>query len=54
MHKKVKNEHFTEGALEYVERFLINKFNMANDFIYDMHLFNSINFMNYYCDENNN
>jgi hypothetical protein len=42
-------EHFAEAALEYIEGYLRDNFNAADDFLYDMHLFNALNFMNYYC-----
>ena len=49
----VKNgsEHYIEGALEYLEAYLRDNFHFADDFIYDMHLFNALNYMEYYCSD---
>jgi hypothetical protein len=43
--------HTIEGALEYIEWYLSNNYGFADDFLYDMHLFNALNFMNYYCND---
>jgi len=43
--------HNLEAALESLDGFLRDRFNLADDFIYDMHLYNSLNFMNYYCND---
>lgn len=42
-------EHGIEAVLEYIDGFLRDDLNLADDFIYDMHLFNAINYMEYYC-----
>lgn len=42
-------DHTVEAALEYIEYIFVDNMGYKDDFIYDMHLYNSINFMNYYC-----
>ena len=44
-------EHNIEAALEYLERTVIEKFGLLDDFLYDMHFFNALNFMDYYCND---
>lgn len=43
--------HVIEWALELLDGYLRDHYNMADDFIYDMHLFNALNFMDYYCND---
>ena len=50
----VKNNlggHAAEWALEFLDGFLRDDLTLADDFIYDMHLYNSLNFMDYYCND---
>jgi hypothetical protein len=42
-------DHRVESALEYIEAYLRDNQGFSDDFLYDMHLFNALNFMNYYC-----
>jgi len=43
--------HDLEAALEVIDGFLRDNLNLADDIIYDIHLFNALNFMEYYCNE---
>jgi hypothetical protein len=40
-------EHSVEAALELLESYL----GLPDDLLYDMHLFNALNFMEYYCND---
>ncbi len=42
--------HPLEAALEYLEDFVARNSKLPDDFLIDMHLQNSLNFMDYYCD----
>ncbi len=48
--KKGWIEHTIEGALEYLEHFFIEK-GFEDDFLYDMHLYNALNYMEGYCND---
>ncbi|MCC8173889.1 MAG: hypothetical protein LIO65_05790 [Odoribacter sp.] len=41
--------HAIEAALEFLERKIVERTDKDDDFLYDMHLFNAVNFMNDYC-----
>ncbi len=43
--------HHIEGAIELIESLIVNNSNFGDDFLYDMHLYNAVNFMEDYCDE---
>ena len=43
--------HAIEAAIEVLERFLLDNSALLDDFLYDMHLFNALNFMDYYCND---
>jgi hypothetical protein len=42
-------EHLLESALELLEYIDVKYMGFPDDYLYDMHLFNSLNFMDYYC-----
>jgi hypothetical protein len=44
-------EHAREWALEFLERIDIENFGFHDDYLYDMHLFNALDFMDYYCND---
>lgn len=44
-------DHSVEAALEYIERWYIDNKDKPDDFMYDMHLYNAVNFMEDYCNE---
>ncbi|MCU4176326.1 hypothetical protein [Carboxylicivirga sp. N1Y90] len=44
-------DHTIEAALEFIERWYIDNKGKDDDFLYDMHLYNAVNFMEEYCDE---
>ncbi len=41
--------HTIEAALEFLERKMIDNTSVSDDFLYDMHRFNALNFMSKYC-----
>ena len=41
--------HGVQAALEALEAFAVNHLGFSDDFLYDMHLFNALRFMNNYC-----
>ncbi len=43
--------HTVEGALEYLEGYLRDNHGFNDDFLYDMHFYNALNFMGDYCDD---
>ncbi|MDM8162233.1 hypothetical protein QUH73_20635 [Labilibaculum sp. K2S] len=44
-------DHTIEGALEYIEGWLRDNQGFEDDFLYDMHLYNALNFMEDYCND---
>lgn len=44
-------DHSVEAALEFIDGLLRDNQNIADDFIYDMHFFNALNYMEGYCNE---
>lgn len=44
-------EHIVEAALEFLEYIDVKYSGFPDDYLYDMHLFNAINFMDYYCND---
>jgi hypothetical protein len=42
-------EHSIEAALEFLEFIDVKYMGFPDDYLYDMHLFNALNFMEYYC-----
>ena len=44
-------EHVIEAALEFLEYIDVKYAGFPDDYLYDMHLFNVLNFMNDYCDD---
>jgi hypothetical protein len=42
-------KHEREAALEYLESLDVKYFGYPDDYLYDMHLYNALDFMNYYC-----
>lgn len=44
-------EHIVEAALEFLEYIDVKYSGFPDDYLYDMHLFNAINFMEYYCND---
>jgi hypothetical protein len=44
-------DHSVEAALELLEYIDVKYAGFPDDYLYDMHLFNALNFMEYYCDD---
>jgi hypothetical protein len=44
-------EHFVEAALELLEYIDVEYLGLPDDYLYDMHLYNALNFMDYYCND---